>query len=258
MNYSLMIIEELFTATSSIVGDVSSMLSVSSKTCKDRFVYMHYVFTPFPRKKIHNFLYLNNSIKTSPYEKSNDSLRICLFSIFQLCPYPTFYFWPSFSWKQPRAIIGLSINNQNWGDMKKSDSLRMWENSWFFQKGGSKVCFLGQGGVCNSAPKGPNDLKFCMQGAFVCYYWVLVKSRSCDLYRGQSHLEARTGLAIIEVAWTWLDQNSIVTHKSPLHAKFQVIWSIGDWVTGTPLSKNPDFAPPLLVHFTKLLFYLDL
>ena len=35
MNYSLMIIEELFTATSSIVGDVSSMLSVSSKTCKD-------------------------------------------------------------------------------------------------------------------------------------------------------------------------------------------------------------------------------
>ena len=35
MNYSLMIIEELFTATSSIVGDVSSMLNVSSKTCKD-------------------------------------------------------------------------------------------------------------------------------------------------------------------------------------------------------------------------------
>ena len=119
----------------------------------------------------------------------------------------------------------------------------------FLTKGGSKVRVLRQGGACNSAPKGPNDLKFCMQGAFVCYYWVLVKSRSCDLYRGQSHLEARTGLAIIEVAWTWLDQNSIVTHKSPLHAKFQVIWSIGDWVTGTPLSKNPDFAPPL---FTKI------
>ena len=114
-------------------------------------------------------------------------------------------------------------------------------------KGGSKVRVIRQGGACNSAPKGPNDLKFCMQGAFVCYYWVLVKSRSCDLYRGQSHLEARTGLAIIEVAWTWLDQNSIVTHKSPLHAKFQVIWSIGDWVTGTPLSKNPDFAPPFVI-----------
>ena len=39
-----------------------------------------------------------------------------------------------------------------------------------FLKGGSKVQFLGQGGACNSAPNGPNDLKFCMQGAFVCYY----------------------------------------------------------------------------------------
>ena len=38
----------------------------------------------------------------------------------------------------------------------------------------------------------------------------------------------------------WLDQNLILTHKSPLHAKFQIIWSIGDWVTDTPLSENPD------------------
>ena len=114
---------------------------------------------------------------------------------------------------------------------------------------GSKVLVLGQGGACNSAPKGPNDLKFCMQGAFVCYYWVLVKSRSCDLYRGQSHLEARTDLAIIEVAWTWVDQNSIVTHKSLLHAKFQVIWSIGGQVTGKPLSLNLDFAPPFLIKY---------
>ena len=46
-------------------------------------------------------------------------------------------------------------------------------------------------------------------------FWVLVKSGSCDLYRSQSHFEARTGLASIEVRWPWLNQNSIVTHKSP-------------------------------------------
>ena len=54
------------------------------------------------------------------------------------------------------------------------------------EKGGSKVWVLRQGDACNSAPKWPNDLKFCMQGAFVGYYWVLVKSRSCDLYREQT------------------------------------------------------------------------
>ena len=42
--------------------------------------------------------------------------------------------------------------------------------------GGSKVWDPGQGGACNSA------LMDQMQGAFVGYYWVLVKSRSCDLY----------------------------------------------------------------------------
>ena len=30
----------------------------------------------------------------------------------------------------------------------------------------SKVQFLGQGGACNSAPQGPNDLKFGIQGAY--------------------------------------------------------------------------------------------
>ena len=39
-------------------------------------------------------------------------------------------------------------------------------------------------GACNPAPDRLNDLKFYIQGAFVGYYWVLVKSRSCDLYRG--------------------------------------------------------------------------
>ena len=112
-----------------------------------------------------------------------------------------------------------------------------------FEKGGSKVRVLGQGGTCNSVPNGPNDLKFCMQGAFVCYYWVLVQSSSCNLYNGQACSGLQMWLASIEVTWPWLDQNSIVTHKSPLHAKFQVIWSFGGWVTGTPLSENPDFAP---------------
>ena len=37
------------------------------------------------------------------------------------------------------------------------------------EKGGG-VWFLGQGGACNSFPKGPNDLKFCMQGTFAGYY----------------------------------------------------------------------------------------
>ena len=112
-------------------------------------------------------------------------------------------------------------------------------------KGGSKVRVLGQGGACNSVPNGPNDLKFCMQGAFVCYYWVLVQSSSCNLYKGQACSGLQMWLASIEVTWPWIDQNSIVTHKSPLHAKFHVIWSIGCWVTGTPLSENLDFAPPL-------------
>ena len=38
------------------------------------------------------------------------------------------------------------------------------------KKGGSKVRVLRQGGACNSVTNGPNNLKFCMQGAFVCYY----------------------------------------------------------------------------------------
>ena len=38
------------------------------------------------------------------------------------------------------------------------------------RKRGCKVQFLGQGCACNSAPNGPNKLKFCIQGAFVGYY----------------------------------------------------------------------------------------
>ena len=34
-------------------------------------------------------------------------------------------------------------------------------------KGGQQSPVYWTGGVCNSAPNGPNDLKFCMQGALV-------------------------------------------------------------------------------------------
>ena len=34
--------------------------------------------------------------------------------------------------------------------------------------------------------------------------------------------------------------------KRSSHAKFQVNWSNGGWVTGSPLSEKPDFAVPLL------------
>ena len=54
--------------------------------------------------------------------------------------------------------------------MVVSLNLKFWVHEIRYYKGGSKVRVFGQGGACNSAPKGPNDLKFCMQGAFVCYY----------------------------------------------------------------------------------------
>ena len=98
-------------------------------------------------------------------------------------------------------------------------------------KGGSKVRVLGQGA--------PNDFKFCMQGAFVGYFWVLVKLRSCDLYWGQTHLVARKGLAFVEVAWTLLEQNSILTHKSPKHANFQ--WGLS---YRNPLIREPALSSP--------------
>ena len=75
----------------------------------------------------------------------------------------------------------------------------------FGLKGGEQSPVLGQGGACNSVPNGPNDLKFCMQGAFVCYYWVLVHSSSCNLYNGQACSGLQMWLASIEVTWTWLD-----------------------------------------------------
>ena len=92
-------------------------------------------------------------------------------------------------------------------------------------RGGSKVWFFGQGGACYSASNGQNDLKFCMLGAFVGYYWVLVKSR---LY-------------------------SIVTHKSPLYAKFQVIWSTSGRVIliKTSLQAKCMWSQKVLMQFSR-------
>ena len=59
-----------------------------------------------------------------------------------------------------KSAVKLILNER---DLKYEDALKK-------LKGGSKVRVLGQGGACNSVPCGPNDLKFCMQGAFVCYY----------------------------------------------------------------------------------------
>ena len=134
------------------------------------------------------------------------------------------------------------------------DHLGVWKHLWLeiiyiFWKGGSKVQVLGQGDAFNSAPNGLNDLKFCMVGAFMGYYWVLVNSSSCNLYKGQTCSGLYMWLASTEVTWPWLDQNSIVTQKNLLHAHFQVIWSIGGQVTGNPLSKNLDFAPPFLIKY---------
>ena len=116
------------------------------------------------------------------------------------------------------------------------------------QRGTAKFGFRmswWQKGFCYSAPNGPIDLKFCMWGSFGRYIWFLFWLRSFNLYRGRTCSGLQMRLASIEVTWPWLDQKSIVTHKSPLHAKFQVIWSIGAWVTGTTLSENLDFALPL-------------
>ena len=61
------------------------------------------------------------------------------------------------------------------------------------------------------------------------------------------------GLASIEAVRPQLGQNSNVPHKTSLHAKFQVISSIGGRFTAPPLSKNVDFVPPLS-EFSKTLF----
>ena len=115
----------------------------------------------------------------------------------------------------------------------------------YSKRGGSKVWVLRQG-TCNPAPNGPNDLKFCMQGAFVGYYWVLVKSRSCDLYTGQSHLEARTGLDFIEVTWTWLDQNSILTHANSMQ-NFKSFGPLGAELQASPSPRIQTLIPPFSI-----------
>ena len=58
-------------------------------------------------------------------------------------------------------------------------------------------------------------------------------------------------LASIEVTWPWLDQNSIITEKSPLHTKFKSIWSFVGWVTGTPCPRTRALLPHLNFNVLK-------
>ena len=57
-----------------------------------------------------------------------------------------------------------------------------------FVKGGEQSPDSRTGGCCKMAPNGRNDLKFCMQGSFVGYIWVLAKLRSHSLYGGQTNI----------------------------------------------------------------------
>ena len=58
--------------------------------------------------------------------------------------------------------------------------LRYLPDTSLYKKGGAKSGFSDKGVPVTQPPMddGPNDLKFCMLGAFVGYYLVLVKSRS--------------------------------------------------------------------------------
>ena len=68
------------------------------------------------------------------------------------------------------------------------------------------------------------------------------------IYDNQMVPEMRNiGLASIEAVWPQLGQNSNVSYKTTLHAKFRVISSIGGCFYGTPLSKNLDFSPPFKI-----------
>ena len=102
--------------------------------------------------------------------------------------------------------------------------------SWWIIKGGSKVSKPSKEEFCNSAPNGPNDLEFCMWGTLGRYIWFLCKSRSHDLYIGQTCSGLQMWLTSIGVTWHWLGQKSNVAPQSSSHAKFYVIWSMRGWV----------------------------
>ena len=56
------------------------------------------------------------------------------------------------------------------------------------------------------------------------------------------------GLASIEAVWPQLDQSSIVPHKAPLHAKFQVISSIGGRFMALPVRESVLCFHLLITH----------
>ena len=54
------------------------------------------------------------------------------------------------------------------------------------------------------------------------------------------------GLASIEAVWPQLGQNSNVPHKTTLHAKFQVISSIGGQFTASTVRESGLCSPPFV------------
>ena len=64
-----------------------------------------------------------------------------------------------------------------------------------------------------------------------------------DFYRGKSHLEARTGLASIEVTWPWVDQNSKVTHKSPCMQNLKLFCPLGAELPPPPCLRTWTLPP---------------
>ena len=111
-------------------------------------------------------------------------------------------------------------------------------------KGGEQSPVSWTRHACNSAPNGPNDFKFCIQGTFVGYNWVLVISRSCDLYRDWTCSGLQIWLASIEVTWPWLDQNSIVTHKAPSMQNFKSFGLFGAELQAPFYPRNWTLLPP--------------
>ena len=87
-------------------------------------------------------------------------------------------------------------------------------------------------------------------GSYGRYIWFLFKSRSHDLYRGQLHLEAKTGLPFVELTQPWLVQKSNVPPKFIFHF---FSWALIDsplkqsWLTTLWTCKNSSNILPYLL-----------
>ena len=95
---------------------------------------------------------------------------------------------------QRHTALTRNIFNKSWVSTSryKSNSV-CFSICWFINttenlKGGEQSPDSRTGGCRKMAPNGWNDLKFCMQGSFVGYIWVLAKLRSHSLYGGQTNI----------------------------------------------------------------------